>query len=80
MKSLQEKVRKAMKWKKSISYMAAKFEVSEEKIKEIISIIREERKNMTPEASSANRPSKIFVTMLGTQIMNISDTGIQVFD
>jgi hypothetical protein len=37
-------------------------------------------KNMTPEANSANRPNKIFVTMLGTQIMNIGDTGIQVFD
>jgi hypothetical protein len=45
MKSLQEKIKKAMKWKKSISYMAIKFEVSEEKVKEIISSIREERKN-----------------------------------
>jgi hypothetical protein len=37
-------------------------------------------KNMTPDANSDNRPSKIYVTMLGTLIMDISDTGVQVFD
>jgi hypothetical protein len=35
---------------------------------------------MTPEANSENRPSKIYVTMLGTLLMNIGDTGVQVFD
>ena len=34
--------------------------------------------NQAPVA--ADRPNKIFVAMLGDQIMNISDTGIQVFD
>ena len=37
-------------------------------------------KNMTPDANDENRPSKIYVTMLGTLIMDISDTGVQVFD
>jgi hypothetical protein len=34
--------------------------------------------NQTP--IPVNMPNKIFVTMIGDQIMNISDTGIQVFD
>ena len=37
-------------------------------------------KNMTPDVDSVNRPSKVYVTTLGTLIMNIGDTGIQVFD
>ena len=34
--------------------------------------------NQAPVA--ADRPNKVFVAMIGDQIMNISDTGIQVFD
>jgi hypothetical protein len=34
--------------------------------------------NQAPNA--AHMPNNIFVVMIGDQIMNISDTGIQVFD
>jgi hypothetical protein len=34
--------------------------------------------NQAPNA--ADRPNKIYVAMIGDQITNISDTGIQVFD
>ena len=28
----------------------------------------------------ADRPTKVFITMIGDQILNIGDTGVQVFD
>ena len=44
MKSIEEKIKKAIKWKKSIAYIANRFNLSEEKVKEIINNIKKEYK------------------------------------